>query len=61
MKKIAIIEDDLIVANIYRNKFNVDGFHVEIAHDGTAGLELLTHFQPDVVLLDLMLPEISGL
>ncbi len=60
MKKIAIIEDDLVVANIYRNKFNVDGFNVEIAGDGTAGFELIKQFQPDIVLLDLMLPKVSG-
>ena len=61
MKKIAIIEDDLVVANIYRNKLNVDGFQVEIAHDGAAGLELVKTFQPDLVLLDLMLPVVTGL
>ena len=60
MKKIAIIEDDLVVANIYRNKFNVDGFQVELADDGAAGFELVKKFQPDIVLLDLMLPAISG-
>lgn len=60
MKKIAIIEDDLVVANIYRNKFNVDGFQVELASDGVAGFELIKTFQPDLVLLDLMLPTVSG-
>ncbi len=60
MKKIAIIEDDMVVANIYRNKFNVDGFQVELANDGPSGLELVRKFQPDVVLLDLMLPTVSG-
>jgi DNA-binding response OmpR family regulator len=61
MKKIAIIEDDLVIANIYRNKLNVDGFQVEIAHDGPTGIELIESFRPDLVLLDLMLPVISGL
>ena len=60
MKKIVIIEDDLVVANIYRNKFNVDGFQVELASDGATGFELLKKFQPDIVLLDLMLPAVSG-
>ena len=41
MKKILIIEDDQIVANVYRNKFTVEGFQVEIALDGEAGLELV--------------------
>ncbi len=61
MKKILIIEDDQIVANIYRNKLAVDGFKVEVAHTGEAGLELIQTFQPDVVILDLILPKMSGL
>jgi CheY-like chemotaxis protein len=61
MKKILIVEDDQLVANIYRNKFAVDGFKVEVAHDGQAGLEAVRAFCPDVVILDLMLPKLSGL
>ena len=60
MKKILIIEDDQIVANIYRNKFSIEGFTVEIAHDGHAGLETIRSFRPDAVILDLMLPKITG-
>lgn len=61
MKKILIIEDDLLVSNIYRNKLAVDGFQVEIAHDGPLGFQLVKTFAPDLVLLDLMLPKVSGL
>jgi DNA-binding response OmpR family regulator len=60
MKKVLIIEDDQIVANIYRNKFTVEGYQVEIALDGEAGLELIRNFRPDAVILDLMLPKITG-
>ncbi len=60
MKKILIIEDDQIVANIYRNRFTVDHYQVEIAHDGETGIEVLSQQQPDLVLLDLMLPKMSG-
>lgn len=60
MKKILIVEDDQIVANIYSNKFSVEGYKVEIAHDGHAGLETLRRFQPDAVVLDLMLPKLTG-
>jgi len=60
MKKILIIEDDLVVANIYRNKFSVEGYSVEIAKDGQTGLELMHGFRPDVVILDLMLPGMTG-
>jgi len=61
MKKVLIIEDDQLVANIYANKFSVEHFSVQTAPDGAAGFELLESFRPDVVLLDLMLPKISGL
>lgn len=60
MKKILIIEDDQIVANIYRNKFSIEGYTVEIAHDGHAGLETIRSFRPDAVILDLMLPKLTG-
>src|SRR3954465_1881311 len=61
MNKILIIEDDQLVANIYRNKFAVDSFQVEIALDGSTGLEVIRSFKPDVVILDLMLPKVTGL
>lgn len=59
-KKILIIEDDQIVANIYRNKFSVEGFKVEVALDGEIGMEMVKSFRPDAVVLDLMLPKITG-
>ena len=61
MKKILIIEDDPIVANIYCNKFRVDGFQVEIALDGQAGLELANSFVPDAILVDLIMPKLNGI
>ncbi|MSU59053.1 MAG: response regulator [Pedosphaera sp.] len=60
MKKILIIEDDQIVANIYRNKFSVEGYQVEIALDGEVGFELVKTFRPDAIVLDLMLPKVTG-
>src|SRR5579864_2427364 len=59
--KILIIEDDQLVANIYRNKFALEGFTAETAPDGDIGLELLQSFRPDAVLLDLVLPRVTGL
>ena len=60
MKKILFIEDDQVVANVYRNKLAVEGYQVEVAVDGEAGLRLMRTFQPNVIILDLMLPGISG-
>jgi DNA-binding response OmpR family regulator len=60
MKKVLIIEDDQLIANIYRNKFRVEGYQVEIALDGESGLEIMRIFRPDAILLDLILPKMSG-
>ncbi len=60
MKKILIIEDDQILANIYRNKLAVEGYQVEVAGTGEAGLALMRNFKPNMILLDLLLPQLSG-
>lgn len=60
MKKILLIEDDQIVANVYRNKLAVEGYKAEVAFDGETGLKVMRTFQPELIILDLMLPTISG-
>jgi DNA-binding response OmpR family regulator len=59
-KKILLIEDDQIFANIYRNRLKLDGFEVEVAYDAETGLEALGKFRPDALLLDLILPRLQG-
>ena len=60
MKKILIIEDNQIVANVYRNKFALEDYQTEVALDGETGLKMMRTFQPDIMILDLMLPKMSG-
>lgn len=60
MTKIAIIEDDAVINQMYRMKFEADGFEVQVADNGKAGVELVQTFQPDLVLLDLQMPEMTG-
>ena len=60
MKKILIIEDDQIVANVYRNKLVVQGYQAEVANTGETGYDLIKSFRPDAVVLDLVLPKLSG-
>jgi len=60
MKKILIIEDNQIVANVYSNKLAVEGYQTEVALDGESGLKIMRTFQPDILILDLMLPKMSG-
>ncbi len=58
--KVAIVEDDLAIAEMYKIKFDGEGFNTAIAQDGATGYELIKRFQPDIVLLDLMMPEMTG-
>jgi DNA-binding response OmpR family regulator len=58
MPKIAIIEDDQAISQMYRFKFETEGYEVQTADNGKLGLTLIDSFKPDIVLLDLMMPEI---
>ena len=60
MAKVAIVEDDLAIAQMYRLKFESEGYHVDIAENGKLGLALCEEMEPDIVLLDLMMPEMNG-
>ena len=58
--KIAIIEDDQAISQMYRIKFEAEGYTVETAENGRLGLELAEKMKPDIILLDLMMPEMTG-
>lgn len=58
--KIAIIEDDQAISQMYRFKFEAEGYTVETAENGKLGLELAENMKPDIILLDLMMPEMTG-
>lgn len=60
MIKIAIIEDDPTISQMYRMKFESDGFEVRLAANGQIGIEVVEKFQPDIILLDLQMPEMDG-
>lgn len=60
MTKIAIIEDDQAISQMYRFKFEAEGYDVETAENGRLGLELAESMKPDIILLDLMMPEMTG-
>jgi DNA-binding response OmpR family regulator len=59
--KVAIIEDDMAIVQMYRTKFETEGYDVATAEDGASGLELIDSFSPDIILLDLMMPNMNGL
>lgn len=60
MIKIAIIEDDSVISQMYRMKFEADGFDVQLANNGKRGVALVENFLPDMILLDLQMPEMNG-
>lgn len=58
--KVAIIEDDQAISQMYRIKFEAEGYIVETADNGQLGLELVEQMRPHIILLDLMMPVMSG-
>lgn len=60
MTKIAIIEDDSTIRQMYRMKFESEGFEVQVADNGRDGVALVSHMKPDLILLDLHMPEMNG-
>jgi len=60
MTKIAIIEDDPVISQMYRMKFEAAGFEVGMANNGKHGVELVESLLPDIILLDLQMPEMGG-
>lgn len=60
MKTIAIIDDDVHIGNMMEELLQQEGYQVLRAYSGTEALYLLSNHKPDLVLLDLMLPGLSG-
>ena len=61
MNRLLIIEDEAVVARMYEKIFNYAGFTVEIAGDGEDGLAKVKTTNPDLILLDIMMPKMDGL
>ncbi len=60
MRKIMIIEDDKSLQEIYKINFEVAGFEVEIEGDGLSGISTVVEKKPDIILLDIMMPNMDG-
>ena len=60
MTKIAIIEDDPTISQMYRMKFEAEGFDVQLADNGARGVALVESFDPDIILLDMQMPKMTG-
>ena len=60
MAKILIVDDDKNICELLRLYIEKEGFTTSMAHDGRQALNLFNTFEPDLILLDIMLPELDG-
>jgi two-component system chemotaxis response regulator CheY len=58
--KLLIVEDDIFFQKFYKTQLETQGFQVEVAVNGNEGLEKIKSFQPDVILLDIIMPIKDG-
>jgi len=61
MARIAVIEDEVTIADAVAARLRTEGFEVDVAHDGPSGVALVERTQPDLVVLDVMLPGFDGI
>jgi len=59
-QKILIIDDDPFILEIYVLKFKEEGFQIEAAKDGKEGLKKIKEYEPDIILLDAVMPLMDG-
>ena len=59
--KILIIEDELMLQEAYRHVLTFKGYAVSVADNGLEGLERLAEVEPDVILLDVLMPQLDGI
>lgn len=60
LSKILIVEDNVALADLYQYKLEYEGFAVQVARNGEAGLEQAQAYEPDLILLDLKMPVMNG-
>jgi len=60
MAKILLVEDDQLLVRLYTKKFTNGGYDVVVAGDGSEGMVKAQNDPPDIILLDLMMPKVSG-
>jgi DNA-binding response OmpR family regulator len=60
MTRLLVVEDNRALAFGLRNNLEIEGYEVLVATDGVSGLEVATRERPDLVVLDLMLPQLDG-
>ncbi len=59
-KKILLVEDDEALANVYKSRLEIEGFETKWVGNGEDALSTAVSFKPELILLDAMMPKISG-
>ncbi len=59
-KKVLLVEDDDSLASVYITRFEAEGFNVKRVGNGEDALAATLEFHPDIILLDVMMPKVSG-
>ena len=59
-KKILLVEDDVALSTVYKSRLDLEGFETETVNNGEDALSSAQKFKPDFILLDAMMPKISG-
>ncbi|NCU43774.1 response regulator [Candidatus Saccharibacteria bacterium] len=59
-KKILLVEDDEVLASVYHARLELEGFDIREVHNGEEALSAALDYRPDLILLDAMMPKISG-
>lgn len=59
-KKILLVEDDTALAAVYKSRLELEGFEIREVNNGEQALSATVEFKPDLILLDAMMPKISG-
>ena len=59
-RKILLVEDDTALSAVYRSRLELEGFDIREVHNGEEALAATLEYKPDLVLLDAMMPKISG-
>ena len=57
---ILLVEDDEVLANVYKQRLELEGFEVQRVNNGEDALQTALEFQPELILLDVMMPKLNG-
>lgn len=61
MYKILLVEDDKVLGDMYSERIKAEGYELKHAENGRDAIDIIHDFRPDLILLDIMMPEMNGM